>query len=181
MQIDRYFDESGLRQVCRLYSTNSCESLNAAVFNYAQKSVCWTRNFTALCHSATHSRTVGPGIGTVQLAEAAGIRVRKNSVMYRQLLANDRNWQYHRRRKASLKYKDKRHYLRKRKVNKVLFQESIYSTENVVSCSAFDHSYGLKSWTCTEIMHTSHMEVEEFLEVKIGQTGCVRVYIGECT
>jgi hypothetical protein len=143
MKITKMFDAIGLHEVSKMYHTNMCESLNAAVFNYAPKSTCWTRNFTALCHSATHSRTVGPGQSTMQLATAAGINVKKNSAMYIKLTAKDRLRHYHSLRRTSAKYKQARHYHRKRKMNKSLFKESLYSSENEASCSATDHNYGL--------------------------------------
>ena len=69
------FDNNGLKDLSKLYNTNMCESLHAAVFNNAPKTTCWTRNFTAMCHSATHSRTLGQGQSTMQFANAAGLKV----------------------------------------------------------------------------------------------------------
>ena len=143
LKISNLFSENGLREVARLYSTNMCESLNSAVFHYAPKAGCWTRNFTALCHSATHSRTLGPGQSTLYLAKAAGLSIKRSSVMFKILTAKDRIRRYHRLRRASAKYKQARHYYRKRKMNRTLFTESLYSSENASSSSAADHNYGL--------------------------------------
>lgn len=144
-KVSNMFDNNGLKEVSKLYNTNMCESLHSAVFNYAPKSTCWTRNFAALCHSATHSRTLGPGQSTVQLARAAGINVQTKSRFYIALMAQDKLRQYHSRRKASSTYKQARFYLRKRKSNRTLFQNSLYTTDNIASGSASDHSYGLTS------------------------------------
>ena len=143
LKISNLFSENGLREVGKLYSTNMCESLNSAMFHYAPKAGCWTRNFTALCHSATHSRTLGPGRATMHLAKAAGLTIKRSSVMFKILAAKDRLRRYHRLRRASAKYKQARHYHRKRKMNRSLFTESLYSSENACSSSAADHNYGL--------------------------------------
>ncbi|KAH3866909.1 hypothetical protein DPMN_030032 [Dreissena polymorpha] len=76
------FNTETLRSVKELYSTNQCESMHSTIFNYAPKFTCWTRNFSGLCHSATHSRTLGRGRATLILARAVGINVKKNSKMY---------------------------------------------------------------------------------------------------
>lgn len=143
--IEKSFSDHNLQEVCQLYTTNMCESMNSAVFNYAPKSTCYTRNFQALCHSATHTRTLGLGHSVTQLAAQAGIRVKRNSVFYTNLAAKDRVRRYHSLRKASAAYKTARYFHRKRKMNKSLFQKSLYSSENIPSCSATDHSYGLTS------------------------------------
>ena len=139
------FPVSGLREVSKLYNTNMCESLNAAVFNYAPKSSCYTRNFTALCHSATHSRTVGPGQSTLQIANAVGASIKKTSVTYVNLARKDRSKRYHQARRASPQYKQTRHFQRKKKMNKALFKQSLYSAESSASSSATEHSYGLRT------------------------------------
>lgn len=144
-KINKMFDNNGLRDLSKLYNTNMCESLHAAVFNYAPKTTCWTRNFTALCHSATHSRTLGPGHSTIQLARAAGVNVQRRSQFYITMKARDRLRQYHSRRKASASYKQARFYLRKRRSNRTLFHNSLYSNDNAASCSASEHSYGLST------------------------------------
>jgi len=143
--LNKVFDAKVLQEICKLYNTNMCESLNSAVFNVVPKSSCYTRNFLPLCHSATHSRTVGPGKGTIKLATAAGMSVPKNSIMHVNLTAKDRLRQYHCKRKASQKYKKSRHVQRKRKGNKALFKDSLYSTENQASGSAHEHNYGLRN------------------------------------
>ena len=144
-KLNYYFKAAGLREVFPLYNTNCCESTNAAVFNYAPKSWIYTRNFPGLLHSATHSKTVGPGRSTAQLAASAGIDMSENPIMFQQLVAKDRKRDYHKTRKQSPAYKQRRYKLRKKKDNKSLFNDSVYSTENEGSSSAADHSYGLQS------------------------------------
>lgn len=136
------FNTETLRSVKELYSTNQCESMHSTIFNYAPKFTCWTRNFSGLCHSATHSRTLGRGRATLILARAVGINVKKNSQMYMNLNRIDQKSQYHSRRKKSQAYKQSRYFLRKRVSNRPLLQESLYSCEP--STSSQDHSYGIK-------------------------------------
>ena len=142
-KVSTIFDNQGLREVSKLYNTNMCESMHAAVYNYAPKSSCWTRNFAGKCHSATHSRTLGPGKSTIKIAIAAGINVKKNSQFYVAMMARDKMRQYHSRRKRTSAYKQARYFQRKRRSNKTLFQNSLYTTDNTASCSASEHSYGL--------------------------------------
>lgn len=143
-KLSQLFNLEGLQEVRKLYNTNKCESINSTVFQYAPKSTCWSRNFNALCHSATHSRTVGPGKAIVKLATSSGVCIREDSVLFNQLKAKDTLRSYHKMRKASALYKQTRYFHRKRKMNKALFQDSVYSADNASSCSAIDHNYGLK-------------------------------------
>ena len=130
----------------RLFTTNYCESLHSAVFTLAPKSVCYTRKFAAMCHSATHSRSVGPSRSMINIAQEAGLKVYKQSRFYEQLKLTDRQRQYDSRRQASTDFKQQRYYLRKRKSHSFFFNnDSLYSMENVASRSAIDHSYGLSS------------------------------------
>ncbi|KAH3801274.1 hypothetical protein DPMN_154922 [Dreissena polymorpha] len=136
------FNTETLRSVKELYSTNQCEIMHSTIFNYAPKFTCWTRNFSGLCHSATHSRTLDRGPASLILARAIGINVKKNSQMYMNLNRIDQKSQYHSRRKKSQAYKQSRYFLRKRVSNRPLLQESLYSCEP--STSSQDHSYGIK-------------------------------------
>lgn len=135
------FDVQTIKSVTELFNTNRCESLHSTIFNYAPKFSCWPRNFSAICHSATHSRTVGKGVATVKLARAIGIRVSSRSQMSIQLKQLDRRNKYHAKRKATSIYKQSRYFLRKRVSNRALFQDSLYAGQPSVSSQ--EHSYGL--------------------------------------
>ena len=147
LKLNQLFDKESLQEVSKLYNTNKCESLNSTIFQYAPKYKCFSRTFSALCHSATHSRTVGTGKSIIKLATSTGIKVPENSALFKQMKAKDTLRRYHQLRKASAKYKQLRYFYRKRRTNKTLFKDSVYSSENVESTSAADHSYGLQVWT----------------------------------
>ena len=116
------------------------------IFQYAPKYKCFSRTFNALCFSAVHSRTVGTGKSIIKLATSSGIKVTENSMLFKQMKTKDTLRRYNQIRKASIKYKQSRYFHRKRRVNKTLLQHSVYSSDNVDSCSATDHSYGLLVW-----------------------------------
>jgi len=139
--INSVFDISTLKAVTEMYTTNLCESMHAAVFNYAPKFTCWRRNFNALCHSATHSRTMGRGLSTVLLARAAGIKVHSNSYMFKQLHKMDVDSSKHSQRKKTTAYKQARYFLRKKRSNRALYENSLYACQP--STSTDEHSYGL--------------------------------------
>ncbi|KAH3837107.1 hypothetical protein DPMN_020358 [Dreissena polymorpha] len=65
-------------------------------------------------------------------------------MIYNQLKAKDRRREYDSRRKASVRYKIVRFYLRKRHANRALYRDGLYASESMPSTSAADHSYGLK-------------------------------------
>ena len=89
-KINQFFGVAGLLAIPCLFNTNLCETLNSAVFHVAPKTIRYSTNFNALCHSATHSWTVGAGLSTVELARAAGITVNTNSTLYLALKRKDK-------------------------------------------------------------------------------------------
>ena len=131
-----------LKSIRHLFNTNLCESLNAGVFHYAPKMTNRGRNFSALCHSATHSRKLGHGQSTISLSKAVGIKVPHSSQIYVQLKRLDRTSQFHKRQKSRSEYKEKGHFLRKKLSNRALSSYSIYSQDATPSASRLDHSYG---------------------------------------
>ena len=139
--ISSTFDTETLQYVSNLYNGNRCESLHSTIFNYAPKFTCWKRNFSGLCHSATHSQTLGKGRATFILARTVGIKVKQHSQMYRNLQHIDKRSTYHSRRKESFQYKQTRYFLRKRVSNLPLLKDSLYSSQP--SSSAGDHTYGI--------------------------------------
>jgi hypothetical protein len=139
------FDRNGLADMQELYNTNMCESLHSIVYSIAPKTTRYSRNFAGLCHSATHSRTVGAGQATLELAKATGIKVPHGCAMETELRKKDSRRKYHAKRKTSQSCKSSRYYSRKRKNNTKLFTDSLYSSGNVNSDAASDHSYGLTS------------------------------------
>lgn len=142
--INKAFDANGLKEVAKLFNTNACESLNASVFHYAPKASFYARNFAALCHSAAHTKTLGPSKSSMKVAEkVTGKKISSDSMTYNQLKAKDRRRQYDSRRKASVRYKIIRFYHRKRKANRALYLDGLYASESIPSTSAADHSYGL--------------------------------------
>jgi hypothetical protein len=142
-EINKIFSVEGLQNLSELFNTNMCESLHASVYNLAPKSTCWSRNFAGLCHSATHSRTVGQGVATLLLAKAAGIKMKSSSQMYVQLKQQDKLRKYHTLRKASTKYKTSRYFLRKRVASRLQYQNSLYSDNRSASEVSSEHNYGL--------------------------------------
>lgn len=144
-EIDKMFDEEGLNGMCKLYDTNMVESLHSGVYFLAPKTSSYSRNFPALCHSAVHSASLGPSRSTLGLIKEAGIKVYRNSPMYVQLKLKERRRKYHSKRKASPEYKQRRYFLRKRKSNRSLFANSLYSLEQAASPTATEHNYGLSS------------------------------------
>ena len=84
-----------LRSIRHLFYTNLCESLNAGILHYVPKITNWGRNFSALCHSTTHSRKLGRGQSTISLAKAVGIKVPNSSQIYVQMKSLDRTSQFH--------------------------------------------------------------------------------------
>ena len=143
--IDKIVDKQGLKSLTKLYNTNMCESLHSTVYTYAPKMTCYTRNFPALCHSATHSRTVGTGRATVLLAKAAGLKVPRNSHMNAKLNRQDKERNFHSHLKATSSYKTKRYFLRKRRPYQNLTGDSLYASDGESSTSmASEHNYGLQ-------------------------------------
>lgn len=141
-EIQSVLDIQALKNIKHLFNTNMCESLHSLVFNYAPKFTHWSRNFSGLCHSATHSRLHGRGKATILLAKAANIKVHRNSQMFVQLKKIDKNTHYHSKRKDTQEFKEKRFYLRKRQSNRKLYMGSLYSSD-APSTSKEDHCYGL--------------------------------------
>ena len=144
-KINRYFDSPGIADLPYLYNTNMCESLNAAVFKIAPKTAQFKRNWDGKCHSATHSWTVGTGRSTVEIASSAGIPVQTNSALYLKMRTKDKNRRYHSARQQTKKYKDGRFYRRKRASIAAELDQSLYSADNMPSCSSTEHNYGLSS------------------------------------
>lgn len=139
--IFKTLDVQSIIGMAELFNTNHCESLHATMFNYAPKFTCWPRNFAGLCHSATHSRTVGKGVATVKLANAIGIQIRQSSPAFRQLQRIDRLNKYHSLRKQTAAYKTSRFYQRKRVENRTLYQDSLYTGQP--SELSAEHNYGV--------------------------------------
>lgn len=144
-EINKVFSVEGLQNLGMLYNTNMCESMHASVYNLAPKSTCWSRNFTGLCHSATHSRSVGVGEATVQLAKASGVKVTRKCRMFIQLHQYEKVRKYHSLRKKLKKYKSSRYFFRKRATSRIQFQNSLYSNNPTTSSVSAEHNYGLSN------------------------------------
>ncbi|MES9880370.1 MAG: hypothetical protein ABW185_05750 [Sedimenticola sp.] len=140
--LDTHFSNVNLHSICKLYTTNMCESLHSKVFTYAPKSTNYARNFTGLCHSATHSRSIGSGRATIALAKARGLQIKLHSPMYRHLMKQDKRSKYHANRKKTQQYKYNRYLSRKRKSSRKQLQDSLYSSEASCSQASTEHSYG---------------------------------------
>lgn len=109
------FSLQNLEKVSRLSTTNRSESLHHRVFTYAPKCTIWSRNFTGLCHSAVHSRTLGTGRSSLAIASLVGIKYKVTDPICKEMLKLDSNFTYHSQRKRSKQYKISRHLARKRK------------------------------------------------------------------
>lgn len=118
-----------LPKICRLSTTNKCESLHQTVFTYAPKNTTWARNFTALCHSAVHTSTHGTGSSSSLIANKVGVRWDHAGPFHRKMTQLDRLRQYHSLRKKTIKYKTTRHFGRKKKMNRKLRELSLYNNE----------------------------------------------------
>ena len=140
-KIDKYFGIAGLTEMSNLFNTNMCESLNAAIFYIATKTVQHKRNWDAICHSATHSWTLGSGYSTVLLARANGIVVKTNTPMYRRMWRKDNLRRYYSSRQQTGRYKSGRYFAKKKKSYQKVFNESVFSEENADSVTAGEHSY----------------------------------------
>lgn len=143
--ISKTFSEGELNHVRCFFNTNLCESLHALVYNYAPKTSNYPKNFAGLCHSAVHTRSVGHGKATLELAEASGLLVRRHSAMRIGLRKRDELKKKNSARKATSKYKANRYHLRKKRTNRPLYTQSLYGVSNTGSASTTDHSYGLRS------------------------------------
>lgn len=130
-----------LQKICRLHTTNGCESLHHRVFTYAPKSVLFKRNFDALCHSACHSSTFGTGLSSLLLANAMGIKYTKCSPFSRYMVKKDSIALYDSERKKTAKYKMQRYLAKCKKMNRRVRQGSIYTN----NCSELSdqHNYGI--------------------------------------
>jgi hypothetical protein len=137
----KILDVKTIKAMAELFNTNRCESLHCTIFNYAPKFTCWTKNFSGLCHSATHSRTLGTCIATVKLANAIGINVKKSSRMFLQLKRMDTKRMYHSTRQKTTEYKQSRYFMRKRVQHRTEFLDSLYS--GVPSNLSKEHNYGV--------------------------------------
>lgn len=140
-EIMTVYNTEALKKTVQLFNTNMCESFHSTVFSYASKSICWARNFAGMCHSAAHTRTLGRGMSTVGLARAVGIKVTKRSSMMQQLVKLDERKKYDSHRKSTKQYRENRYFQRKKKSNRLLYQDSLYSAEP--STSSLEHNYGL--------------------------------------
>lgn len=138
-KILQVFNHQGLQETAMMFTTNYCESLNSSVFRVAPKTTRFARNFESLCHSATHSYTVGTGESTLTLAEASQIEYKTNSPFYRRMKELDGKRSYDTERQATQKFKRDRYYGRKKKALAPLLADSLYRTESQVSS---EHSYG---------------------------------------
>ncbi len=141
-ELNTCFGTTDLQSICKIYSTNMCESVHAKVFSYAPKSTSWARNFAGLCHSATHSLSLGSGRATIALAKAIGLQVKIQSPMYQQLIKNDKTRKYHAKRKKTKEYKHSRYLSKKRKSNRKQLECSLYSSEASSSQASSEHNYG---------------------------------------
>ena len=63
-------------------NTNQCESLHSQVFRCVPKHTVWSRNFTGLCHSVTHSASLGAGESLLRTVEELGLPVTQSDPFY---------------------------------------------------------------------------------------------------
>ena len=138
--VSKYVSPDCLKEMARLSTTNQCESLHSQLFRCAPKHTGWSRNFTGLCHSVTHSASLGTGASMLKTAQLLGLPVSKRDPFYQFATKLDMESRYHGRRQASFKYKSLRHVRRRQKNNRKLLQLSAYGTDPQVDA---EHDYGL--------------------------------------
>ena len=89
------FSHDNLHELFGLTTTNKSESMHNRLMTYITKRVTWSRNFSAMCHSAVHSDTVGTGQSTIILAKEAGISYANSAPMFNYMQHIDSISRYH--------------------------------------------------------------------------------------
>ena len=139
--VSKYVSTDCLKEsLARLSTTNQCESLHSQLFRWAPKHTGWSRNFTGLCHSVTHSASLGTGASMVITAQLLGLPVSNRDPFYQFATKLDMESRYRGRRQASFKYKSLRHVRRRQKNNRKLLQLSAYGTDPQIDVEQY---YGL--------------------------------------
>ncbi|MEW8543120.1 MAG: hypothetical protein AB2693_06255 [Candidatus Thiodiazotropha sp.] len=138
--ISKYVSPDCLREMARLSTTNQCESIHSQLFRCVPKHTGWSRNFTGLCHSVTHSASLGSGASMLKTAQLLGLPVSKSDPFHQFITKLDAESRYHGRRQASFKYKSLRHVRRRQKNNRKLLHLSAYGTDRQIDV---EHDYGL--------------------------------------
>ena len=77
----KYVGPDCLKEMARLSNTNQCESLHSQVFRCVPKHTVWSRNFTGLCHSVTHSASLRAGESLLRTVEELGLPVTVRSFL----------------------------------------------------------------------------------------------------
>lgn len=146
--LNKNFSACELHKICRLKTTNQCESLHNKVFTFAPKNTIWTRNFSGLCHSAVHSASHGNGNACVMLAKAIGLKYKTNDPFIKQMRSMDQTSKYHSMRKKSHVYKMAQYLAKLKRANRPLIEKSLYATSN--ENMKDEHGYALKTdfFTC---------------------------------
>ena len=116
--LQKYISPECLKEMARLSTTNQCESLHSRLFRYAPKNTVWSRHFRGLCHSATHSASLGPADSLLKTVQYLGLPVSKSDPFYQYIAWTDKQSKYHMRRRATQKYKGLRFMRRKHRSNK---------------------------------------------------------------
>lgn len=132
-----------LSKLSRLLNTNQSESMHRRAFTYAPKSNLWSRNFESLCHSALHSSTFGTGKSLLLLARARGLKFSKNDPIFRQMMKKDIKAQYHKTRKQSREYVSQQFFAKKRKFNRKVSQQSIYTNAEQNTCEELNFAINI--------------------------------------
>lgn len=114
-----------LHKISRLLNTNKSESLHHRVFTYAPKNTVWSRNFSALCHSAVHSATFGTGRSALLIAKKIGVKYSKRDPMFWYMVKRDDRDRSYSLLKKTPHYKLKRYNSRKKKCQRITLPNEI--------------------------------------------------------
>ncbi|XP_064624464.1 uncharacterized protein LOC135485962 [Lineus longissimus] len=129
--INKYFTPAQLETLHGSKTTNQCENLHSMVFRYAPKGSTYARNFKGLSHSATHTKTFGPGRSTKLIAKRLNLIAEKKTPFTILLELKDKKANYDASRQLSKRYKTMRYVNKRRKVNRAEATGSAYQHGDV--------------------------------------------------
>lgn len=139
--LEKDFSHDNLHQLYGLKTTNKSESMHNRLMTYITKRVTWSRNFSAMCHSAVHSDTFGTGQSTLLIAKQAGIPYCDNGPMRNHMMHIDNINNYCKARQQTEKYKQDRYFGKLRRHNRKLLQNSMYM---LPASSTETHNFAIK-------------------------------------
>ena len=129
--LKRDFSHDNLHELYELTNTNKSESMHNRLFTYMTKRVTWTRNFSAMCHSAVHSDTYGTGGSTLVLAKKAGIMHCDGGPMFDHMIHIDSLNKYNKERQRTETYKNHRYFRKLKNGNRKLLENSAFSQSSI--------------------------------------------------